>query len=31
MQVGMLEGPTLAKDFLARIEAYVQRMPPLGG
>ena len=31
VQVGMLEGPTLAKDFLARIEAYVQRMPPLGG
>tara|TARA_R110002096_G_scaffold124484_2_gene269226 strand:+ start:587 stop:1711 length:1125 start_codon:yes stop_codon:yes gene_type:complete len=25
-QVGTLEGPTLAKDFLARIEAYVARM-----
>jgi (E)-4-hydroxy-3-methylbut-2-enyl-diphosphate synthase len=31
VQVGMLEGPTLAKDFLARIEAYVQRMQPSGG
>ena len=31
VQVGMLEGPTLAQDFLARIEAYVQRMRPLGG
>jgi (E)-4-hydroxy-3-methylbut-2-enyl-diphosphate synthase len=27
VQVGTLEGPTLAKDFLARIEAYVARMP----
>ncbi len=26
VQVVTLEGPTLAKDFLARIEAYVQRM-----
>ena len=26
VQVGTLEGPTLAKDFLARIEAYVARM-----
>jgi len=26
VQVGMLEGPTLAQDFLARIEAYVARM-----
>jgi (E)-4-hydroxy-3-methylbut-2-enyl-diphosphate synthase len=26
VQVCTLEGPTLAKDFLARIEAYVQRM-----
>ena len=26
-QVGTLEGPTLAKDFLQRIEAYVARMP----
>jgi (E)-4-hydroxy-3-methylbut-2-enyl-diphosphate synthase len=26
VQVGTLEGPTLARDFLARIEAYVQRM-----
>jgi (E)-4-hydroxy-3-methylbut-2-enyl-diphosphate synthase len=27
VQVGTLEGPHLARDFLARIEAYVQRMP----
>jgi len=27
VQVGMLEGPNLAKDFLQRIEAYVARMP----
>ena len=27
LQVCTLEGPTLAKDFLARIEAYVARMP----
>ena len=27
VQVGTLEGPNLAKDFLARIEAYVARMP----
>ena len=26
-QVCTLEGPTLAKDFLARVEAYVARMP----
>ena len=26
VQVATLEGPTLARDFLARIEAYVQRM-----
>ena len=26
VQVGTLEGPTLARDFLARIEAYVARM-----
>jgi len=26
VQVGTLEGPTLAKDFLERIEAYVARM-----
>jgi (E)-4-hydroxy-3-methylbut-2-enyl-diphosphate synthase len=26
VQVGSLEGPTLARDFLARIEAYVARM-----
>jgi (E)-4-hydroxy-3-methylbut-2-enyl-diphosphate synthase len=27
VQVGTLEGPNLARDFLARIEAYVARMP----
>ena len=27
VQVATLEGPHLARDFLARIEAYVQRMP----